>query len=68
MKEKFKECVDILPCHGAGIDCGTVVSIRKADIDRLVEEYDICMVVPTVWVMGCVSAFFRDATGSELEK
>jgi len=60
--------VNVFTGNRARINGGITVSIRVTDVDRLIQEYDICTMVPAEMVESCVMALIDDVAGAEFKK
>jgi len=60
--------VNVFTGNRASINGRITVSIRVTNVDRLIQEYDICTMIPTEMVESCVMALIDDAAGTELKK
>lgn len=60
--------MNVFTGNRARINGGITVSIRKTDVDRLIQEYDICTMVPAEMVKSCVMALIDDVAGAEFKK
>jgi hypothetical protein len=59
--------MDIFASNGAGADSRAIVSIRVANIDGLIQEYDVRMRIPAEWVVSCVATIVSDTTRTQFE-
>lgn len=60
--------MNVFTGNRARINGGITVSIRVTDVDRLIQEYDICTMVPAEMVESCVMALIDDVAGAEFKK
>jgi len=60
--------VNVFTGNRARINGCITVSIRVTDVDRLIQEYDICTMIPAEMVESYVMALIDDAAGTELKK
>ena len=68
-KEVLEKGVQVFACLPAPVDLRhTFVLVGKPDSDRLVNEEEVEVLVPTVWVPYYVRSFVHDSTRSELEQ
>ncbi len=68
VQEELEESVDVFSSHGAGVNVGVAVRIRVTNVDRLVEEDDVGMGVPTVFVVRRVATVLANSTRSKLKE
>jgi hypothetical protein len=67
-EEKLKEGMDILASNWTSADSFAAVSVGIPNINGLIQEYDICIRVPTERVMSCVVPVVSDAARSKFEQ
>ena len=65
LEEEGEQGVDVLACSDGVGDA--VAGVREADVDGLVEEDDVRVGVPAVFVVGEVAPFVCDAAWAEFE-
>ena len=68
VQEEFQERVDIVSCNGTGANRGTVVRVRKSNVDGLVQEDDVGVRVPRVRVVFQSLSFFINSARTQLEE
>jgi hypothetical protein len=68
LEEELKKSIDILCCLRAAFHGGARVSIREANVDRLIQKDDICQIRPTVGIRCCRSSFRGYGAWAEFEK
>lgn len=66
--EQLKEGVYIQTGSGAVVDGRIIVRIRETDIYGLIEEDDVGMSIPAVWIEGRIQAIVDDITGPQFKK
>ena len=66
-EEQLEEGIDILSGCGATVDLGAIVRVGVPDVYRLVEEEDIGVRIPGVFVV-CNAGFVDNPTRTELEE
>ena len=68
VEEKLHERVNVLPCNRTGVYGVAILIVGVTDLNWLVEEDDVGVLVPTVWIVCRVMTLICDAAGSELEE
>ena len=66
-EEQLEEGIHVLSSCGASVDCGTVIRVGVSDVDELVEEKDIAVRIPRVFVVRH-ARFIGDLTRAQLEE
>lgn len=59
--------MDVFASGRTSADSRTIVSIRIADVHRLVKKEKIGVCVPAIRIVRCVMPFIGDTTRSEFE-
>ena len=66
-EEQLEEGIYVLSSCGASVDRGTVIRVGISDVDGLVEEKDIAVRVPRVFIVRH-ARFIGDLTRAQLEE
>ena len=65
-EEQLEEGIHVLSSRGASVNRGTVIRVGVSDVDGLVEERDIAVRVPRVFVVRH-ARFIGDLTRAQLK-
>ena len=67
-KEELQESVHVFTRDWAGVDGTPILNIRVSHIDGLVEEYNVGVCVPAMWVVGRGGAVLGNTAGAKLKE
>ena len=68
VQEKLQKAIDIPRSALASIYVIAILGIRKANVDRLIKEDDVCMGIPAIGIERHIATAIRDPAWAKLEK